>query len=233
MTERSEIIYFQPELRHASPMSQATKKAPRKSRPPSAKRRATEAQIIKAFERVLRREGAEHMGVNSVVKEAGVGKGLLYEYFGGLEGLAEAWVESADFVPNMEDIAGEPLESFSQKSATEKIAQVHVNYATMLKRDKLAGRLMAEELLDKSQLSKPLQTIRRHIGETHEAFFTQDEEFMDPDNMALIFILQAACNYLALRAQHAPNYNGIDISKAEGWQMMMEMVSRVAELGEK
>ena len=205
----------------------------RKPRPPSAKRRATEAQIIKAFERVLRREGAEQLGVNAVVKEAGVGKGLLYEYFGGLEGLAEAWVKSADFVPKMDAIAGEPLATFETKSAAERIAQVHVNYASMLKKDKLAGRLMAEELLRNSELSKPLQTIRRHIGETHEAFFTQDEEFTDPDNMALIFVLQAACNYLALRAQYAPNYNGVDIRKEEGWTMMMEMVRRVAALAER
>jgi AcrR family transcriptional regulator len=196
------------------------------------KRQATEAQIIRAFEKVLRRGGVEKMGVNAVIKEAGVGKGLLYDYFGGLQGLAEAWVRSADFVPSMEDIAGEPLEEFNAKSAAERIAQVHVNYATMLKQDKLAGQLMAEEMLQRSALSKPLRSIRAHIGEAHESFFTEDEEFMDADLTALIFVLQAASNYLAIRAQSAPNYNGIDISKAEGWEMMMDMIRRVAGLAE-
>jgi AcrR family transcriptional regulator len=199
---------------------------------PTPKRLATEKRIIAAFEKVLRRDGAENMGINAIVKEAGIGKGLLYDYFGGLEGLAQAWVESTDFVPTMEEIVGEPLEEFRQKSAPDCIAQIQVNYATMLKQDKLAGQLMAEELLRKSALSKPMQTIRHHIGKTHEAFFMEDDKFLDDDSMALIFVLQAACNYLALRAQHAPIYNGIDISKPEGWDMMMGMVKRVAALAE-
>ena len=198
----------------------------------TGKRQRTEAQIIKAFEKVLRKKGAQGMGVNAVVEEAGVGKGLLYDYFGGLEGLAEAWVEKADFVPDMEAIAGEPLETFNEKSAAMRIGEVNANYADMIKRDKLAGQLMAEELLDKTAMSKPLQTIRRHIGETHEAFFTRDEVFMEADHTALIFVLQAAANYLALRAQHAPVYNGIDISSAEGWDMMLEMIRRVAALAD-
>jgi AcrR family transcriptional regulator len=205
-------------------MSKAAKK-------PTPKRQATEQRIIDAFEKVLRRDGAENMGVNAIVKEAGVGKGLLYDYFGGLEGLAQAWVKNTDFVPSMEEIVGEPLDTFREKSAVDCIGQIHVNYATMLKKDKLAGQLMAEELLRKSALSKPMQTIRHHIGKSHEAFFMQDEKFMDPDAMALIFVLQAASNYLALRAQHAPVYNGIDISTEDGWDMMMQMVKRVADLG--
>jgi len=213
-------------------MSSASK-TPHKPRPPSAKRKATEAQIIKAFEKVLRSQGAAGIGVNAIIAEAGVGKGLLYEYFGGLEGLAAAWVEQADFMPGMEAIAGEPLESFNAKSPAERIGQVSVNYATTLKQSRLAGRMLAEELMRKSELSKPLQAIRRKIGETHEEFFTADEEFLDPDYMALIFVLQAAGNYLALRAQHSPNYNGIDISRNDGWEMMMGMVSRVAALAEK
>ena len=55
---------------------------------------------------------------------------------------------------------------------------------------------------------------------------------MQPDNTALIFVLQAASNYLALRAQCAPIYNGIDIQEEEGWELMMEMIARVAALGE-
>ena len=210
----------------------ATMKEQKSKKNAGSKRQNTEAQIIKAFEKVLRQHGAEGMGVNAVIKEAGVGKGLLYDYFGGLEGLAEAWVESTDFVPSMEDIAGEDLETFNLKTPSQRIGQVNVNYANMLHRNKLATRLMAEELLEKSAMSKPLKNIRRHIGESHESFFTRDEEFHDPDYSALIFILQAACNYLAIRAQSAPNYNGIDISKAEGWQQMMDMVTRVAALAE-
>ena len=71
------------------------RRAPSQGRPASSngkgkgrlKREATEAQIVDAFHRVVQREGLRNVRVNAVIKEAGVGKGLLYDYFGGLPGL--------------------------------------------------------------------------------------------------------------------------------------------------
>lgn len=57
------------------------------------KREATEAEIVNAFDRVVRRKGLRNVGVNTVIKEAGIGKALLYRYFGGLPGLVRAWGE--------------------------------------------------------------------------------------------------------------------------------------------
>ena len=55
-----------------------------------AKSRATQQRIIDAFERVLLRDGVAGVGINAIVAEAGVGKGLIYHHLDGLEGLAEA-----------------------------------------------------------------------------------------------------------------------------------------------
>ena len=41
------------------------------------KREATEAEIISAFGRVVQRNGLRNVGVNEVIKEAGIGKALL------------------------------------------------------------------------------------------------------------------------------------------------------------
>jgi len=57
------------------------------------KRAATEALLVDAFGRIVQRHGLRNVGVNEVVKEAGVGKALLYRYFGDFVGLARAWPE--------------------------------------------------------------------------------------------------------------------------------------------
>ena len=44
-----------------------------------AKSRATQQRIIDAFERVLLRDGVAGVGINAIVAEAGVGKGLIYQ----------------------------------------------------------------------------------------------------------------------------------------------------------
>jgi AcrR family transcriptional regulator len=53
------------------------------------RRESSENKLLNAFEKVICRNGVENIGVNAIIKEAGVGKGLLYEYFGSLDGLAE------------------------------------------------------------------------------------------------------------------------------------------------
>ncbi|ARN73435.1 TetR/AcrR family transcriptional regulator [Oceanicoccus sagamiensis] len=193
------------------------------------KRAATETRIIKAFEKVLKRDGISNVGVNAVIKEAGVGKGLLYEYFGGLDGLADAWVARSHFIPDAEEIAGKPLDQFLEQSLADQIRDVHINYASMLRKNALAQEIFVEELQPTTKMSKTASHIRAQIGITHESFFTKLTPVSDPDYHALIFTLHAASNYLALRSKTSPVFNGVDMSKDEGWEMLMGMLSTVVD----
>ena len=109
----------------------------------------------------------------------------------------------------------------------------HVNYATMLRKNPLAQEIFAEELQPSTKISKSVAHIRDQIGITHENFFTKLTPVADPDYHALIFTLHAASNYLALRARTSPVFNGVDLSKDEGWEMLMGMLSTVVDLFEK
>jgi AcrR family transcriptional regulator len=194
-----------------------------------SKRLATENKIIKAFEKLLKKHGLGKVGVNAIIKEAGVGKGLLYEYFGGLEGLTDAWVEKSHFIPDLEEISGGPVEEFLEKPMHEQIKDVHVNYATSLKNNPLALEIFADELHQSAKLSSSIEHLRLQIGKTHEQFFTELNPVQDPDDVALIFILQAASNYLALKSRTSPNYNGVMLDTDEGWQSLMDMFGRVVD----
>lgn len=193
-----------------------------------AKRLATQQKIIDAFEQVLLRGGLAGVGINAIVAEAGVGKGLIYHYFGGLEGLADAWMARADLKPSPEDIAGEALEDFQGLPAPQRLARIHVNYATMLKNRPAACQILAEDMRTGSALPKLLNSVRSHLGESHEALVTQDAEFNNPQSMAKIFVLQAAANYFALRANTSPLFNGIALDTEDGWAQVMGMLEQVA-----
>ncbi len=195
-----------------------------------ARSRATQQRIIDAFERVLLREGLSGLGINAVVAEAGVGKGLIYHHFDGLEGLARAWMEHADLRPSPEDIAGSDLESFSALPTNERLARICSNYATMLRDRPAACHVLSDDLRPGSALPDLLEAVRRQLGESHEALITQDPEMHDNDAMAKAFMLQAAANYLAMRANSAPNFNGVPLDTEEGWDMILDMMQRVAKL---
>ena len=52
----------------------------------------TKARILKAAEALLTREGIGGFQVNALAEEAGIGKPLIYRYFGGLDGVFEKLV---------------------------------------------------------------------------------------------------------------------------------------------
>jgi len=194
------------------------------------RRESSENKLLNAFEKVICRNGVENIGVNAIIKEAGVGKGLLYEYFGSLDGLAEEWVKRRHLLPDMNEITGEPLENFTAKPFSDQVAILHVSYANMLKNNPVALQILAEDILTMGQLPAALDIVRNQICKTHERFFTEITPLTDNDELAVIFILQAAANYLALRAQNSPNYNGIMLDTEDGWNQLMAMMKRVSQL---
>jgi AcrR family transcriptional regulator len=194
------------------------------------RRESSENKLLDAFEAVISHHGVENVGVNAIIREAGVGKGLLYEYFGSLDGLAEEWVKRRHLLPSMTEVIGEPLDSFTQKPFADQVSALHISYANMLKNNPVALQILAEDILTVGQLPSALNIVRNQIGKTHEQFFTEVTPITNNDDMALVFILQAAANYLALRAHNSPNYNGLMLDTDEGWQHMMDMMARVSEL---
>ena len=64
------------------------------ARPKRVQRVASELALIKAFEELLQSKGVDGIGVNAVLNRAGVGKRLLYEYFGDLTSLAKVWAKT-------------------------------------------------------------------------------------------------------------------------------------------
>jgi len=194
------------------------------------RRERSENKLLNAFETVLMRDGLAKLKVNAIVKEAGVGKGLLYDYFTDLEGLAKAWAQWTKFNTRTEDITAESAEKFSSRKKSEQISLINKNYATMVKESPLALQLLRTEVSESEALNPILKRIKNKIGQAHENLFMSDPYFTQPEAMSVLMILHAASNYLALRAVSEPNFNGIQLDTEDGWQQMMSMIDQVSEL---
>ena len=57
----------------------------------------TKAKLINAVGKILVKEGFQSIRVNKVAEVAGVAKKAIYEYFGGLNGLIQTYLEQIDF----------------------------------------------------------------------------------------------------------------------------------------
>lgn len=193
------------------------------------KREATEAQIIDAFHRVVAREGLRNVRVNDVIKEARIGKGLLYNYFGGLPGLVKAWGEKYKIWPDHEELIGGAAPSGTPTDAAEQLKQMVVNHANSLKKHPIRIELLAEQFLKPTAISDALSHVRAQLGKEHQAVFAQTHILDDEDHHSLAIILMAAASYLSMRSAHALQYMGEDIASEEGWSILLKRFERLID----
>jgi AcrR family transcriptional regulator len=162
--------------------------------------------------------------VNAVLDSAGVGKRLLYEYFGDLEGLAAAWARDRPDPLALAD-RGEALRRRLEKvGPAERIGLITQDYASSLRDHPWASQVMLAELQRSNGIAKAMSEIRREIGAGHEGLLVNEDTRSDQALMEMAFILHAAANYLVLRARFAPDYNGVSLDTSEGWEGAMRML---------
>jgi AcrR family transcriptional regulator len=193
------------------------------------RRQDTENAIIDAFERLLEREGVAGLGVNALIKDAGVGKKQLYDYFGGLTGVAVAWVERRGIWPPLEEIVGEPMEKFEKRAPVDKLRLVNRQCAAMLRRNGPLCELLTGEFIRSNEVKAAVEHIRQLVRRDFERVLATDPILSGEDFLALNTIAYAATTYLALRARSQPRFFGFDLSTETSWQVVMNMFDRVME----
>lgn len=197
-------------------------------------RAGKEADLIRAFDAVLARAGWEGIGVNAVVQEAGVGKNLLYRYFGDLGGLAKAWSRSGDFLPTEAQITGGDPRKYAALTTAGQIANNYRRYADELKRRPRTLEMLAQELVRPNELTEALRGARSSLGTDLQKYFTRPREYRRRETVALMIVLYAAVTYLALRARSAPRYFWYRLDRPRDWAEIGDMLELVARrvLGE-
>ena len=186
-------------------------------------REETERRLIAAFEAVWNREGVQGLGVNAVLKEAGLGKALLYRYFGNFAGLARAWAGTATFLP-----AAPAADSKSSADATERHVSTSLAYALALRQRPRTRELLAVELLRSSAVTHALDAMRGKFGREMRAFVMASGATEGEDAFALSFFVTAALTYLAMRSGSVPDYYGLKLDRDEDWHRVEAMLRRVA-----
>jgi AcrR family transcriptional regulator len=196
------------------------------------RRAATEQAIIEGFERLLARGGIGALGINALVKEAGVGKKQVYDYFGGLNGVAGAWVTSSSVWHPIEEIIEEPWEVFVVRPPAEKLTLVSARYAASLRRNPLLCELLSGEFIKSDEVKSAVEHVRQLIRGDFEKVLQTDERLTHPDMLAFNLVAYACASYLGLRAHHQPIFFGFDLSVETSWLTVMSMFERVLRLAD-
>lgn len=199
--------------------------------PASTRRELTENKILDALEAVLVRDGIRQLSLNAIVKEAGVGKPLIYRYFGDLPGLLNAWVARRYPPPsgNPEAAAGIGSDHADDPAFRAELAEQLIASAEQLRDQPILLEMLAEELTANSELTEPFARARRLQSKRFVRAMLKDARYTNPQNRATIVLLNAAINYLAMRAHRSPNFMGIRLNTNEGWQEIMTMIRQTVQ----
>lgn len=205
----------------------------RKPEEPGARREATEEALLDALELVLLRDGLRKLSVNAVVAAAGVGKPLLYRYFGGLPGLVRAWNERRGMGSMVEHDAPLPSRhSTGDRTFRESITEELIAGVEHLRAHPVALEFLAEELTASSDLSEAFAEARESHRRTFLRNMFEDERYLRRDNRRLILVLYSALVYFAMRSRRAPRFMGLRLDTEEGWQDALDMVREIAALAD-
>ncbi|MBJ7538042.1 TetR/AcrR family transcriptional regulator [Marinomonas transparens] len=193
-------------------------------------RKETEQRLVEAAGRVLARDGFKKLGVNAIAREANLDKVLIYRYFDGLSGLIDAYARQGDFWPSTEELLGEDLAEFKQRSLSDQLSQIVDNYAAGIRRRPLTLQILAWEMVERNELTMHLEKVREKSGaKLFEWVWYDDKATADSqiDIEALMTLFSACTNYLAARSTSIRVFNGIDISEEDGWQRLTNMMKKI------
>lgn len=198
---------------------------------PASSREATENMLLDALETVLLRDGLRNLTVNAVVDAAGVGKPLLYRYFGDLSGLVRAWSRRRGFWTEVrERAARDDRGTGDERSFRGQLADELVAAASYLHAHPVNLEFLAEELTAPSDLSAAFAEARDDQRRPYLKTMLSDPRYLRRDNRRAIVVLYAALVYLAMRSRRSPLFMGLRLDTEEGWQDALEMVREMAEL---
>jgi AcrR family transcriptional regulator len=201
------------------------------SRLPIAARRDSEdtkERILDALARIIVRDGLAAVGVNSLSREVGCDKVLIYRYFGDLDGVYRAYAERGDIWHTAEELlAGiDP----ARASLADAVKQCLRNHALGIRRRPLTTAVLAAELSERTPLVAALEAVRERRANAVMAWLAKHYEAPPGlDLPAIGLLLSAAMNYLAIRARHIRVMSGVPIKTQDDWERLLSSADRIID----
>jgi diguanylate cyclase (GGDEF)-like protein/PAS domain S-box-containing protein len=186
----------------------------------------TERRIVEAFGRILAREGSHRITLNAVVQEAGVGKQLLYRYFGGLEGVARAWSRQVEDFPADSDSPTHQAEQLLRLPVAARLQRLLSGYLQWLRARPLNRRMLAAAPDDSGPVARALTGLRRTRLEVFARRLGGDGA--ESEAVELGTILLAALEHMVASRGTGAGHPVLDLERDADWNRLGDWLERVA-----
>ena len=181
-------------------------------------RKASERALVEAVGELIARDGFGSVGVNAVARESGVNKSLIYRYFGGMDGLYQAYAESHSIWPPLDELLGDVPTRIRESDWREAFVELMMLYAHAIRSRPRTIELLAWECNARNGLIIAFEEVReRRSNEIFGALVGAG--FRPPvDLRATIAFIASAIHYLLIRGRTIRIFSGAQIQSDDFWE---------------
>jgi AcrR family transcriptional regulator len=191
-------------------------------------RDATEKAILASAKQVLAEEGFQSFGINAIARQAGCDKQLIYRYFGGLDGLAEAIGADLanDLARELKPFSGQP----TPQTYSELMKRLALGLLGLSRSNRLMQQINAWEAAAPSPLARKMIAARAQImGKWMHEMRGALKPPEGVDAPALNAIIIAAIQQLVVSGAASGVFSGLPLDSEEDWARVRAALSALVE----
>ncbi|MNI17024.1 hypothetical protein D3C73_703810 [compost metagenome] len=186
--------------------------------------------MIAAVGKVIQKKGYHALNGPNIALECGLNKALIWNYFGGLDQLVEAYLTQKDFWQIGDKGVLEQMITNPGSISVSLIEELlNSQFNTFLK-DKTKQKVIHWGLGEKTKALKNIADRRELLGE--ELFKHVDSKFENSENdlRATLAILVSSIYYLSLQAKSTGStFCGIDVNTEAGKERIQKTMRKILE----
>lgn len=190
-------------------------------------RTRTADTILAAAKSELAEKGFANWGVNSIARAAGCDKQLIYRYFGGLDGLADAI--GTDIAAWLEEALSARPDQAPARTYAELATRLLLEFLEALRANPLAQKIVAWEVAEDSLLVKRFAAAR---GRVMMAWILRERgDLVPPDGVdvfAVNALLVAGVQHLVLAGAASGSFAALDLTQEANWQRIRSAITTMA-----
>ncbi len=189
-------------------------------------RQMTMERILRAMGDTMAERGTEKAGINAVAERAGVNKVLIYRYFGGWNGLLEAYVQRGFFLSMFNE---KFLESVPENLPVENRSKVWSEYTIQFLRE-FRTRKPSQELI-RWEMTHGETELARRLADFRDKSYKELVEKLAPyddfDPVAIMSLMISGVTYLVLTSTQRETLVDINLHSDEGWERIEKAIRRI------
>lgn len=188
-------------------------------------RTQTEQRLLDAVEHIITHSGLDQVGINRVSRQAGITKILIYRYFGGLDGLLQAYYKRRCLSRTDLNVNIDELKDKSIAEIMTILCEITLREYRRLRQDVQMQELIKANLMGSDHFINPLVSEREN--QLRKLIDSVSGLLKSKTGRSFSAIIISAMSFLTFMSQQKRSMLDIDLSSEEGWSQIEEGIRNI------